>query len=138
LECLNIEQPVTPDYLTLLQRAHSLETQMALLALSEKFLGLSEINQILINGMTADKETWMSNIGLNALVTACKSHVITVHSVTSSDYLNIYKTETIAEKMAHCLNIYEDVFELVSFKNKYYFSMNPKKYMHSYIYSISQ
>ena len=114
LECINIEQSIIPDCSTLSQKPLSQETQMGLLALSEKFLGVPKIDQIVTNGITADKGRWISNLGLNAMITACKCHGVTIENVALADYLNKYKTETIAEKMAHCLNIYEDVFEMVS------------------------
>lgn len=115
LESLEIEEKNILDSVPHLSQAlTSLDTQMALLALSEKFLGVSEIHQVLIHGITADKDSWMSNIGLKALVTACKSHAITVRDIALADQIDLYRNETIAEKIAQCLNIYEDVFEMVS------------------------
>jgi hypothetical protein len=94
----------------------SLDTQMALLSLSENYLGASEINQVFIQGIITDKHNWISHVGLQAIIKACQSHLITVKEVTSYDNLYLFKTDAIAAKMAECLNIHEDIFEMVSKK----------------------
>ena len=87
---------------------------MALLSVSENFLGATEMNEILIQGISSDKVSWMSNIGLKAIVKACQSHLVTVQDNVLIDELDLYKTEALAEKLAQCLNLYEDIFEVVS------------------------
>ena len=114
LECLKIEEPNILNSVQKSQNLMSLETQMALLALSENLFEAVEINQILVKEITSNKESWITNIGLKALVTACKCHDITIHELTLDDKLDIFKATTIAGKMAQCLNIYEDIFEMVS------------------------
>lgn len=114
MECLKVEEENIMDSILSAENCLSLETQMALLSVSENFLGATEMNEILIQGISSDKVSWMSNIGLKAIVKACQSHLVTVQDNVLIDELDLYKTEALAEKLAQCLNLYEDIFEVVS------------------------
>jgi hypothetical protein len=117
IECLQVEGTNILESLKQMKTDLSLETQMALLAVSENYLGANEITQVFIQGVTSDKQNWMNDVGLQAIIKACQSNLITVKEVTSFDNLNLFNTETIAEKIAKCLNIHDDLFEVVS-KNR--------------------